>query len=133
MQAKALTAYPINAFTGRELVRYEWRLVPAGYEAEAQRLEEAGLVELRRGGGTASGEPPVVSSPDFIAPAGFPGGDKLPVNISSDSVKIEQPPTLSVDLESLTIVQLKDMAREQGVTGFSTMKKAELVDALRDD
>lgn len=105
MQAKALTAYPINAFTGRELVRYEWRLVPAGYEAEAQRLEEAGLVELRQ------------------------SNQKHEVTAVADN----DAPTLSVDLESLTIVQLKDMAREQGVTGFSTMKKAELVDALRDD
>lgn len=114
MQAKALTAYPINAFTGRELVRYEWRLVPAGYEAEAQRLEAAGLVELQD-----VAERPVKETTSK--------GDEY------RSYDFADAPTLSVDLESLTIVQLKDMAREKGVTGFSTMKKAELVDALRDD
>lgn len=119
MKAKALTAYPINAFTGREFVRYEWRQIPAGCEAEAERLEAAGLLELKRGG-------------DLTPPAGFPGGDKLPVNISSDSVKIEPPPTLGTDLDSLTIIQLKDMAKERGIV-VGRKSKAELIDALRDD
>jgi hypothetical protein len=37
MKAKSNKPYPINAFTGREYVPYEWRDVPAGKEDEAQR------------------------------------------------------------------------------------------------
>lgn len=120
MQARALTAYPINAFTGRELVRYEWRPVPAGCEAEAERLAAAGLVELRRDGGYTSGEPPVIHHSIGSVVPNAPELGEIVV-------------TLSVDLDSLTIVQLKDMARKRGLIGFSTMKKAELIDALRDD
>lgn len=34
------------------------------------------------------------------------------------------------DLESLTVPELKDRARDAGVEGFSTMHKSELVEAL---
>lgn len=35
------------------------------------------------------------------------------------------------DLESLTVPELKDRARDAEVDGFSTMNKAELIDALK--
>ncbi len=35
-----------------------------------------------------------------------------------------------VDLDSLTVAELKDMCKEKEISGYSTMKKAELIDAL---
>lgn len=37
MLARAITPYPVTAFTGREYVRYEFRPVPVGCEDEARR------------------------------------------------------------------------------------------------
>lgn len=36
-----------------------------------------------------------------------------------------------VDLESLKVAELREMAKAKGVSGYSTMKKAELIDALK--
>lgn len=35
------------------------------------------------------------------------------------------------DLNKLTVAQLKDMAKDKDITGYSTMKKAELISALQ--
>ena len=48
MKAKAKSPHRmIRAFTGREFVSYEWRLVPEGSDDEAERLEAGGYLELK--------------------------------------------------------------------------------------
>jgi len=37
----------------------------------------------------------------------------------------------STDLSKLTVAELREMAKEKGISGVSTMKKAELLDALK--
>ncbi len=39
--------------------------------------------------------------------------------------------TKTVDLSAMTVAELREMAKEKDVTGASTMKKAELIDALK--
>lgn len=45
-------------------------------------------------------------------------------------VKAEAPKAESVDYSSLTVAELKAIAKEKGVTGISAMKKADLIAAL---
>jgi hypothetical protein len=37
----------------------------------------------------------------------------------------------SVDLESLKVAELKELAKAKGIAGYTTMKKAELIEALK--
>lgn len=43
----------------------------------------------------------------------------------------EAAPTAAVDLASLTVADLRALAKERGLSGFSTLKKAELIDLLK--
>ena len=48
-----------------------------------------------------------------------------------EEVKAEAPKKASVDLNSLTVAELKEMAKDKNIEGYSKMKKAELIDALK--
>lgn len=37
----------------------------------------------------------------------------------------------SADLSSMTVAELKDLAKERGLTGYSSLRKAELIEALQ--
>ena len=57
MKAKVNKSYAgplVRAFGGHEYVRFEYRDVPEGCDAEAHRLEEYGLIELQ------DNSPPVI-------------------------------------------------------------------------
>lgn len=72
----------IIAFSGREYVKYEWRLVPAGCEAEAERHPylEIKPVELQEAGD------------DFVIPPSYsdPQPEQPPETTEPEPVKPEE-------------------------------------------
>lgn len=47
-----------------------------------------------------------------------------------EEVLVESEPGEPIDLESLTVKELQELAQESGIEGYSRMKKAELIAAL---
>ena len=45
--------------------------------------------------------------------------------------KVVVPKASSVDYESMTVVDLKSLCKDKGITGYSKLKKAELIEALK--
>ena len=43
----------------------------------------------------------------------------------------EEPKTETVDLETLTVAELREIAKDRGLTGYSKLRKAELIEALK--
>ena len=68
-----------------------------------------------------------------VAKAGLEGKVVQP----KEAKKVEKKETKSevkeesTDLSKLTVAELREMAKEKGISGVSTMKKAELLDALK--
>ena len=56
-----------------------------------------------------------------------PGPDKAPV--VPKPVDVVNPP-VSIDFKSMKVAELKSIAKERGLSGYSSMKKADLIDAL---
>lgn len=108
----------VQAFTGRRIVAYEWRPVPAGHEAEAEWLASAGYLELQ---GQAEEKPEPVTfvkvEPEAV--------EWLPETAEPETVA-------AVDLSALTVADLRQIAKDQRILGYRQMSKARLLKALNE-
>ncbi len=51
--------------------------------------------------------------------------------VEKKETKKEESKSEETDLSKLTVAELKEMAKQKGITGVTAMKKAELIDALK--
>lgn len=58
---------------------------------------------------------------------GFIGGEA-----ASDEVPDSQNDQANIDYKDMTVSELKDIAKEKNIEGYTDMKKAELIEALQD-
>ena len=56
---------------------------------------------------------------------------KKEVKAEKTTKKVEKEESSNEDLSKKTVAELREIAKEKGITGVSTMKKAELLDALK--
>jgi large subunit ribosomal protein L20 len=91
----------------------------------------ANIVEVAKKG-LAGEVKPVVAEVAVKAPkAEVKVAPKAEVKVAPKAEVKEAPKAVEVDLEKLTVAQLKEMAQELGLSGLSGMKKADLVEAIR--
>lgn len=77
----------------------------------------ASLTEIRIEGIAASGAKPKAAAPKK---------EEKPVEKVAESPAAE-----GVDYKSMTVAELKEIAQKKGITGLSSMKKAEIIEAIQ--
>lgn len=55
---------------------------------------------------------------------------RLRAHVLAQELKKEAAKAKRIDLESLTVKELRELAQENGIEGYASMKKAELIAAL---
>lgn len=68
---------------------------------------------------------------EYTVEAGKKAPAKKETKAETKEVKKEAKKESKKDLESLTVAELKEMAKEKGLTGFSALKKADLIKELQ--
>ena len=68
-----------------------------------------------------------------VAEAGLSGKAVAKKEVKKETKKVEakKEETVNADLSKLTVAELREMAKSKGISGTSTMKKAELLGALK--
>ena len=113
------------------ILQTQWELYREGVKADLPGGEWLIAKGYAREGWEKPVPPPVKASKDLVselkAALAFRAEPKEPKKPK------EPPPLLKVDLEDMTVKELKEMAKNREITGYSGMKKAELVKELADD
>lgn len=68
---------------------------------------------------------------EYTVEAGKKAPAKKETKAETKEVKKEAKKEAKKDLETLTVAELKEMAKEKGLTGFSALKKADLIKELQ--
>ena len=66
-----------------------------------------------------------------VAKDALNGKIKKEVKIAKEETKENKTTENSEELSKKTVTELKELAKEKGITGYTTMKKAELLEALK--
>ena len=93
-----------------------------GYQKQnghRQYLTEIQINEIKASGAKAAAAPKKEAAPKAE-----------PAPKAEAPAKVDAPEAASTDLSSMTVAQLKEQAKEKGISGYTSMKKAELIEAL---